>query len=173
MLRLCPSIILLTFGLLASEAASVIFFLPLWSCWTWSLLHWGVLELFGPRDLFVDVVRQVSHNTNAVFHRLERTRDTIITTNMYICVVLKNDLCNYLTKKTVHGTAEHTSYINSVCQRVAVLPCCPCLSSLQLTGGRAAGRPPIPRTLWVCAEPLPHQSSHFFRRSHTQHGHGQ
>lgn len=60
----------LTFGFLASKAASVILLLPVWSCWPRSLWRRWVLEPFGPWYLLVYVVGQVSHDTNAVLHRL-------------------------------------------------------------------------------------------------------
>ena len=62
----CP----LTFGLLPSKAACVILLLPLRARRARGLQNGRGCELLGPWDLFVNVVRQVPHDTHTVLHRL-------------------------------------------------------------------------------------------------------
>lgn len=69
-----PCFLILTFGLLASEAAGIILLLPLRTCWAGGLWCWRVQEPLGAWHLFVDVVGQVPHDTNAVLHGLGEKR---------------------------------------------------------------------------------------------------
>lgn len=68
------SVVSLTFGLLASEAAGVVLLLPLGSRRAGGLQPRRVLELLCARHLLVDVVGKVPHDADAVLHRLQRAR---------------------------------------------------------------------------------------------------
>ncbi len=65
---------IMTFGLLSSEAACIIFLLPLSASRAGALKSCGVLELLSPWNLLVHVVRQVPHDANTILHRLRDSK---------------------------------------------------------------------------------------------------
>lgn len=76
----------MTFGLLSSEAACVIFLLPLSASRAGALKSCGVLELLSPWNLLVHVVRQVPHDANTILHRLKRQQETEKQNELNICI---------------------------------------------------------------------------------------